>query len=131
MSPSASNAGTVLIVEDEEHVRRVAAMLLEEGGFRVLSAKDGAEAVAVFREQQDVIDVVLLDLLMPNMDGREALDELRKISPDVRVVLTSGYGEEVATTSLDSKKLAGFLKKPYRLEALLEAIRRALPGRPS
>ena len=70
--------------------------------------------------------MVLLDLLMPNMDGEETFAVLRNIRPDVRVILTSGYNEEIATGHFGEGELVGFLKKPFRLDDMLRAIRRAL-----
>ena len=81
----------IVIVDDEEMVRSVAARMIERTGFSVLTASHGAEAVELFRERHDEIACVLLDLNMPHMDGEETFEELRKISGDVPVILSSGY----------------------------------------
>ena len=110
--------GTVLLVEDEEHVRKTGQHMLERMGFTVLTAVDGREGVRVFREHADEIDCVLLDLTMPNMDGVEAFQELRRIREGVPVILASGYNEQDATQRFTGKGLAGFVQKPYGMQDL-------------
>jgi len=110
--------GVVLIVDDEETIREVAAMMLEEMGFATLTAVDGRNAVEVYRQHGAKIVVVLLDMTMPKMDGSECFCELRRINPDVKVVLSSGYNEEEATSRFTGKGLTGFLQKPYSPDAL-------------
>jgi len=118
--------GTVLVVDDEETVRVLAARMLERMGFSVLAAVDGAQAVEVYRARHAEIVAVLLDMTMPHMDGEEACRELRRIDPDVRVVLSSGYNESEATTRFKGMGLSGFIQKPYRSEDLLAVMRVAL-----
>ncbi len=119
-------SGTILVVDDEQTVRAVAKMILEEFGFDVLTANDGAQAVEVFREHAKQIDAVLLDMTMPRLSGEEVFTELRRIRPDVPVVLSSGYNEEEATARFTGKGLAGFLQKPYRPNALIQKLRELL-----
>jgi PAS domain S-box-containing protein len=124
--PAWRGEGTILVVDDEAHVRAVAALALEKSRFTVLTAANGNEAVAVFREHAKTVRAVLLDLTMPHMDGAATVNELRLIKPDVRVVLSSGYTEEDATRHFTDRELIGFLKKPYALKDLLAAVRGAL-----
>jgi CheY-like chemotaxis protein len=124
--PAWRGEGTILVVDDEAHVRAVAALALERTGFTVLTAADGQEAVAVFREHAKTVNAVLLDLTMPHMDGAATMNELRQIKPDVRVVLSSGYTQEDATRHFTDRDLVGFLQKPYALKDLLAAVRGAL-----
>ena len=91
------SSGTVLVVDDEETIRISAQRMIERSGFSVLTASGGREAIRLFREHQHEVSCVLLDLTMPDMDGAETFGELRRIRPDVRVILTSGYSEEAAT----------------------------------
>jgi PAS domain S-box-containing protein len=123
--PAAPASGTILIVDDDETVRTVARRILEQAGYVVLTAADGHEAIERYRERPG-IDLVLLDMTMPHMDGEEAFRELRRIDPRVRVVLTSGYNEQDATERFAGKGLAGFIQKPYRPSDLLEKVRAAL-----
>ena len=118
--------GTILVADDEETVRSVASSMLQQLGFEVLTARDGLEAVELFRLNADRIDAVLLDLTMPRMDGEEALAQLREIRPDVRVVLSSGYSEQDAGGRFVGKGLAGFIHKPYRWSDLMAKMQEAL-----
>jgi PAS domain S-box-containing protein len=124
--PAERGEGTVLVVDDEETVRATTRRLLERGGYRVLTATDGRDALRVFRQHQDAVDVVLLDMTMPHLDGSECYRELRRIRGDVRVLLTSGYNEQEAVSKFAGKGLAGFLQKPFRMKELLEAVARAM-----
>ncbi len=114
--------GTVLLVDDEEGVRSMAHRMLERLGFRVLTAVDGLEAVDCFRRHHGEIRLVLLDMTMPRMDGVEAFRALRAIRPDVKVILTSGYSEQMAAEQVGENGPAAFLQKPYRPADLVHKI---------
>jgi PAS domain S-box-containing protein len=121
-------SGTVLIVDDEETIRISAQRMIERAGFSVLIASGGREAIRVFREHQNDVSCVLLDLTMPDLDGAETFRELRGIRPDVRVILTSGYSEEAATARFAGQGLTGFIQKPYQLDTLVVRIQDTLDG---
>jgi PAS domain S-box-containing protein len=124
---SIARGGTVLLVDDDPTARLVAQKMLESLGFVVLSAADGREGVSLFKERGDGVALVLLDRTMPVMGGEEALVEIKRLRPDVQVILTSGYEEKEATERIvERDDLAGFIQKPYQLEDLDEIIRRAL-----
>ncbi|MHB9026694.1 MAG: PAS domain-containing hybrid sensor histidine kinase/response regulator [Armatimonadota bacterium] len=116
----------VLLVDDEETVRNVVKMMLESCGFAVITANDGKDGVETFCAHADRVALVLLDMTMPHMNGEEAFREMRKVRPELPVILTSGYNEQDATNSFQGKGLAGFLQKPFQLDLLLEKIRVAL-----
>ncbi len=118
--------GTVLVVDDEEMVRSVTKKVLLRAGFDVITAEDGRDALDVFRERREQIAVVLLDMTMPRLSGLETFQELRRIDPDVRVVLTSGYSEQEATQLLRDSGLAGFLQKPSTADAMIAKLRSAI-----
>ena len=118
--------GNVLIVDDEESVRAVAKQILERRGFEVLTAEDGREAVEIFSAGADEIVLVLLDLTMPHMDGEETFRQLRRIRPDVKTILSSGYNAQDVTNRFAGKGLAGFIQKPYRVRELLKTVREVL-----
>ena len=127
-----SDGGTVLVVEDEETLCLAVSKLLRKKGYSVLEAGDGLTALSLFRANQRAIDLVLLDLTLPGVSGRDVLSELRRIQPDVKVILTSAYSQQVATTSLGGQRPQLFLRKPYRfgeLMTLLESLSRAESGR--
>ena len=117
----------VLVAEDEELVRDLAVHILRSNGFRVIAAKDGAEAVSLFGEHEKEIDVVLLDLTMPVLNGAEVLIELKRRRPQLPVVITSGYGGPSSPLPKAAMERTRFLQKPYRTQALLSEIRSMLP----
>jgi signal transduction histidine kinase/CheY-like chemotaxis protein len=117
--------GTVLVVEDEDVVRDMVTVMLTRLGFTVLAAKNGVEAVDVFRDHVKTIVCVLLDLTMPRMNGWTTLTALRQIAPGVPVILASGYSEAQVMAGAQSERPQAFLAKPYRREQLCEAIRQA------
>ncbi|MCK4340867.1 MAG: PAS domain S-box protein [Phycisphaerae bacterium] len=119
-------SGTVLLVDDEETVCAVGRQMLERVGFTVLTARDGPEALDLFRQQADEIVCVVLDLTMPHMDGEVAYRELRRIRGDVRVIMSSGYNEQEVTQRFAGKGLAGFIQKPYHTEELVAKLREVL-----
>jgi len=115
-------SGTVLLVDDEEIIRDVASEMLELLGITVLTAKDGREAVEIYRKRGKEIRLVILDLKMPRMGGEEAFEEIRRLNPDAVVVLSSGYNEKEFDGNVGFKGLAGFIQKPYRLDNLSEKL---------
>lgn len=122
--------GTVLLVEDEDIVRKMAEIMLTRLGFKVLLAKDGIEAVEIFRKHLDKISVVLSDLTMSRMNGWETLLKVRQIRPDIPIILTSGYDESVAINGTHPNlPYQVFLHKPYQKAALKDALDRALEGK--
>jgi DNA-binding NtrC family response regulator len=127
MLPSdAQGSGTILVVDDEEIVRDTARNTLERYGYRILMARDGREAIELFREVPQEIALVLLDLTMPYMNGEEVLREMQAIRPPVRVLLSSGFNEVEAVRRFTGKGLAGFIQKPYTSMALAEKIKQVL-----
>ncbi|MDY0042608.1 MAG: ATP-binding protein [Desulforhabdus sp.] len=120
------DGGTVLLIEDELMVRNVARVMLARLGFEVLEAKNGAEGVQLFKLHQNRIRCVLSDLTMPHMDGWDTLAALRRISPDIPVILSSGYDEARVMEGEHSVRPNAFLSKPYRLKGLRETINRVL-----
>jgi len=118
--------GAVLLIEDENQVRNMANIMLTRLGYTVLEAKDGVEAVEIFQQHQDDIRCVLSDLMMPCMDGWETLTALRKLSPDIPVILSSGYDETHVMAGEHPERPSAFLGKPYQLKVLRETIKRVL-----
>jgi two-component system, cell cycle sensor histidine kinase and response regulator CckA len=115
-------SGTVLFADDEESLRTLGARMLERLGYRVLTAADGREAVETYRRRQDEIDLVILDLTMPLLDGGQAIAELRAFDPEVRVVLASGYTPEDVSSRLGGLALTGVLQKPYTLSRMRDLL---------
>lgn len=116
--------GTVLVVDDDPTVRAVTARMVQSSGFEVLQAVDGLHGVEVFSQRQDEIVAVVLDMTMPKLNGREALQEMRRIKPNVRILLISGFSD-VATAEGGGSEPDGFLQKPFKpqeLNAKLKSI---------
>ena len=126
-APKTSKGGTVLLVDEEPPVLNVVTKALQKFGYTVLTARDGAEAVEVFRQHQDEINFVLLDLILPGMDGWQVLTAMRKLVPGIPVILSSGYDEAYAMAGDHAELPQVFLGKPYELGLLLKAIQKAFP----
>jgi CheY-like chemotaxis protein len=116
-------SGTVLVVDDQPELRRLAKQILERFGYTVLLAGDGQEAVDLFRQHSDVVTAILLDMTMPVMSGAEAFGLLRAIRADVPIVVSTGFGEESTRELLGANTVVGFVQKPYTAARLCERIR--------
>ncbi|MBI5248557.1 MAG: PAS domain S-box protein [Desulfomonile tiedjei] len=123
---SAMGDGTILLVDDEEFIRSLAQRLLEKWGYHVITADNGKEAVMIYEQRKGEISLVILDLIMPTMDGKECLDEILSIDRDAKVLLASGHTPDEATRGLLEGRAKGFVSKPYDTTQMLAAIRRIL-----
>lgn len=123
---SDSLSGMVLIVDDEKSVLKICVSMVRHCGLTTITAADGAEAVTKFRAHSHEIDLVLMDLTMPNMDGVSAMIELRKIKPDIRIILSSGFNEQELDERIRDQNPSGFIRKPYSLKNLEAELRRVL-----
>ncbi len=112
-------------MDDEEIVRRVAQSVLTRRGFEVLIATNGLEAIEILQAHGDAVTAILLDLTMPVMSGEEALPQLRKLRPRVRIVASSGYSQAEAEQRFGAS-IDGFIQKPYSVSELLAALHAAL-----
>jgi CheY-like chemotaxis protein len=122
---------TVLVVEDESTVQTLARLILEQQGYKVLTAASGVQAMEVWKQNAATIDLLLTDVVMPDgMTGRELAEELRGQKPELRIICTSGYGRD--TTGMDTEFMKRarirFLQKPYRPQMLARIIRESLDG---
>lgn len=126
VQPQIGGGETILVAEDDAAVRELVVRILRGAGYRVIEAEDGQRAVELFAEQPDAIDLVLLDAVMPALGGKDAYELIAKQRPDVAVLFASGYSADTLPQSfLDAHGLR-VLSKPYRSDALLEAVRQAL-----
>ncbi len=122
-----TSSRTVLVADDEESVRTVTGRMLEAAGYKVILTSDGREALDRFRRQPEAVRLVLMDLTMPRMSGEEAFREMRRLRPDVPVILMSGYPEPDVMSRFGETVPSAFLQKPFRPLELLEAVRRHFP----
>lgn len=123
-------AGTILVADDEPVLRQITEVILKKSGYTVLVAKDGREAVEIFRQNAPKIAAVLLDMTMPVMGGGEAFRLIREIQPGMPIVMSSGYSEALAREELGHDAVAGFIQKPYTPAGLVESIQEALQSSP-
>jgi CheY-like chemotaxis protein len=119
-------SGLALVVDDEKPVLKTCRKMVELCGFTVITAHDGMEAVAQFREHADEIDIVLLDLTMPNMDGITAMGEIYRIKPDARVILSCGFNRDELSGRLAAAAPNGFIRKPYNIKVLATELQRVM-----
>jgi two-component system, cell cycle sensor histidine kinase and response regulator CckA len=127
--PTSLFSGTALIVDDEETVRQLCAAYIGRLGLKTLAAADGKQALELFSKHAGEIVCVVLDLNMPHMDGVCAFHELKRLQPDIQVILCSGYNEQAATQHFYGEGLAAFIQKPYRLQDLKQKIEQVLRAR--
>lgn len=127
--------GTVLIVDDQEMVRSMVADLLGGLNYRVVTAEDGEDAVRAFEEAKErarhgdvdaLIDLIILDMILPHMDGREIYWKLKEIDPNVKVIVSSGYEIDTAIREMLEQGAVDFIQKPYHIETLLNMVRKHL-----
>jgi PAS domain S-box-containing protein len=114
--------GTVLLVDDEEMVLEVGERFLKVMGYQVLTAREGEEAIEVYKKHRDTIDLVLLDIIMPNMKGGEVFDRLKEIRPDIKVLLSSGYSIDGEASLILERGCSGFIQKPFDMTQLSQSI---------
>jgi PAS domain S-box-containing protein len=114
--------GTVLLVDDEENIIDVGMKFLESIGFNVMTALNGYDALNIYKENSELIRLVILDLTMPVMNGIETATEMIKIKSDVKIIISSGYSEDVVMKSFEKGTIAGFIQKPYKLQKLVNVI---------
>ena len=113
---------TVLLVDDEEIVIGVGRQMLARLGYSVLTAKNGLEAVDIYRENQNTIGLVILDIIMPGLEAGETCDKLRALNPAIKVLLSSGYSLDQETKAIMDRGCSGFIQKPFNLKILEDKI---------
>jgi len=122
-------AGTILLVDDEDVIVDVGSEMLGVLGYKVSVARSGWEAIQIYKERKNEIDMVILDMIMPEMDGRETFDILKSIDPSVKVILSSGYSIDARTTSMMEQGCYGFIQKPYNMNTLSQKVQEVLDSR--
>jgi len=128
LAPASSGSETVLVVEDEEQVRTLECGLLKASGYMVLSASHGEEAIRICHAYQEPIHLLMTDLIMPHMNGRELARQVVPIRPSIKVLYVSGYPDDILVTAGLARNHDPFLQKPFASNALLRTIRNVLDG---
>jgi CheY-like chemotaxis protein len=121
-----SRPSAILVVEDEDVLRQAVAKTLRMRGFDVFEVADGNSAIDVLRTKQDKIDAILLDMTIPGASCREVLAEAARIRPDIRVVLTSAYAQEMFSGATSTPQISGFIRKPFQTADLLKTLRKCV-----
>jgi DNA-binding NtrC family response regulator len=117
---------TLLIVEDEDSIRKAVAKMLRETGFEVFEAADGSSAIELLRANGGKIDVVLLDMTLPGASSPEIVAEALKARPDIRVILTSAYSQETIAGGMGAQQIRSFIRKPFQIQDLVKTLRNVL-----
>jgi CheY-like chemotaxis protein len=119
----------ILVIDDEPPVCEIAQDLLTTLGYTVYVAHDGLEGVEFYRTHRATVDLILLDINMPVMSGKEAFEHLRAINSHVRIVIVTGYGKGAVDTPRFSSEVSGFVQKPFQIETLAFKVRKVLDQR--
>ena len=114
---------TILMVEDQDIVRRMTVRILQALGYSIMEAANGREGYEIFSDRNEEIDLVILDLTMPEMSGTDLLKKMKEINPTLKVIITSGYPRDKLVNEL-VRQGAGFLQKPFPVEELADTIRK-------
>ena len=117
---------TILVVDDEKMIRDLAVEMLSQSGYTVITAPDGETAIQVFRKENNRIALVILDLIMPGMDGKRCLSELLRFNPEARIIIASGYASQELATEMLGLGAKGLVGKPYDFARMLKVVRTTL-----
>jgi PAS domain S-box-containing protein len=120
------NGETILLVDDEKMILEMGSQILKYLGYNVLLAENGSTALEMYEKNQKEITLVILDLIMPKLSGKEVFDRLRQRDPQVKIIVSTGYAKEDLLQSLSNKRADGFLEKPYKIQEMAECIRGVL-----
>lgn len=124
--PAGELSGVALVVDDEKSVLKACAAMVKLCGLDVITASDGVDALNKFKNHVDEIDIVVMDLSMPNMDGIAAMRELHGVRPDLKVILSSGYDEQTLDERFTDQRPAGFIRKPFTMKVLEAELKRVM-----
>ena len=114
--------GTILLIDDEEMILKVGKIIFPELSYKALYAGSGTEGIEVYRKNKEMIDVIILDMIMPEMDGGETYDRLKEINPAIKVLLSSGYSIDGQAEEILNRGCDGFIQKPFGMEELSQKL---------
>ena len=117
---------TILLIDDEPDILEIGKEMLEVLGYEVYSVPDGKKAIEFYKQHKDMVHLVLLDMVMPGMNGEQVYDNLVKINPDIKVLVSSGYSQNGPAARILKKGCNGFIQKPFKIQLLSQAVRKVL-----
>ncbi len=117
---------TILVVDDEKKIRKICKENLNLLGYSVITADSGVRAIEIYRKKAKLIDIVVLDMIMPALSGKDTYERLKQINPDVKVLLASGYTLEGQAKEILDSGCNAFIQKPFKIEQLSTMIRKVL-----
>ena len=120
---------TVFLIDDDDMIADVSELILKKSGYDVVIAKSGKEAIEVYKEKHSRIDMVILDMILPDMGGGDTYDRLKEINPEIKVLLASGYDKDYQGSDIMERGCDGFIQKPFNMNELLEKIRGILTSK--
>ncbi len=120
---------TVFLIDDDDMIADVSEMILKSSGYDVVSAKSAKEAIEVYKENHSRIDMVILDMILPDMGGGDTYDRLKEINPGIKVLLASGYDIDYQGRDIMERGCDAFIQKPFNMNELLEKIREILTSK--
>jgi two-component system cell cycle sensor histidine kinase/response regulator CckA len=120
---------TVFLIDDDDMIADVSELILKNSGYDVVIAKSGKEAIEVYKENHSRIDMVILDMILPDMGGGDTYDRLKEINPGVKVLMASGYDIDYQGRGIMERGCDGFIQKPFNMNELLEKIRGILTSK--
>jgi CheY-like chemotaxis protein len=126
--PATGHGGLILVVDDEASIREITRVTLEKHAYEVITANDGVDAVALYAQRKEEIRVVIMDMMMPIMEGPASIRALRKIDPNVKVIAVSGLKDNGKLIEIIGTDIDAFLSKPYTAETLLRTLQQILDG---
>jgi DNA-binding NtrC family response regulator len=124
-------AGTILIVDDEPGVLQITRIILERAGFVVLTAENGQIGLDMFQRHEAEIHLALVDMTMPVLSGEETVQGLNRIRPGMRIIVSSGHGEDETMARMAQYDVAGVIQKPFHAQTLVQKVRAAMEERPA
>ena len=119
---------TILVIDDEKIIGETTTLLLNHLGYKTILTNNGLSGLNIFSEKKNEIELIILDMIMPDVSGGETFDKLREINPNIKVILSSGYSIEDGATEIINRGCNGFIQKPYRMGELSTKIKEILEG---
>jgi len=118
--------GGILLVDDEVMITEIGQLMIQRLGYTVLTADSGQKAIQIYSENREKIDLVILDIKMPEMSGEETFDRLKSADLNIKIIISSGYGIDGKATEILNRGAIGFIQKPFNMNQLAEALKGAM-----